>query len=156
MNALSDLRNIILKPVPQIPDPKNWYCRFRVNRYDTFELPLEVIQYEIEKMKKEAIYQAVNQTSGWISINPVLTENVDIMNDIIEYGVNVHVRPVMTKVYVFEDYNKAMLRDPNIPRDLRNCHWCGGYTKNDMRGHCAGCGGPRKHERGTNGYQEHW
>lgn len=31
-----------------------------------------------------------------------------------------------------------------IPKDYAECTFCGGYTKNDERGHCCACGGPRK------------
>jgi hypothetical protein len=30
-----------------------------------------------------------------------------------------------------------------IPTDVHRCDFCGGHTKNDMRGHCAACGAPR-------------
>jgi hypothetical protein len=44
-------------------------------------------------------------------------------------------RPVVIK-YV-SDFSE-------IPKDYQNCTFCGGYTKNDARGHCYACGGPRK------------
>ena len=30
-----------------------------------------------------------------------------------------------------------------MPKDVFKCNFCCGYTKNDMRGHCCACGGPR-------------
>jgi len=33
-----------------------------------------------------------------------------------------------------------------MPNDVFECSWCGGYTHNDMRGHCCACGAPRSKE----------
>ena len=46
----------------------------------------------------------------------------------------VECRPVVIK-YV-SDFSE-------IPKDYVKCTFCGGYTKNDERGNCLACGGPR-------------
>ena len=32
----------------------------------------------------------------------------------------------------------------SIPKDYQRCSFCGGYTKNDEKGNCFACGGPRQ------------
>ncbi len=101
----------------------------------------EYIQYNLERMEKDAIYQAVKQVEankeGWIWIKPVLQE---IRNPHfgVDYRFVVHCRPVgYSRVYI------PIYENQSMPKDVFKCSWCGGFTKNDQRGHCAGCGGPR-------------
>lgn len=53
-------------------------------------------------------------------------------------AVQVETRPVVYR------YISSM---DQIPNDLHGCTFCGGYTKNDARGHCAACGGPRSNSK---------
>ncbi len=41
----------------------------------------------------------------------------------------------------------------DLPSDVHSCKWCGGYTKNDMRGNCAACGAPRSDDARAWGYE---
>jgi rubrerythrin len=65
-------------------------------------------------------------------------------DDVKDYAVQLMIPDERVRVYVFDDYQTALARNPSIPRDLHFCDYCGGHTKDDARGHCAACGGPRK------------
>ncbi len=123
----------------------NYSAIFRTYHDD---IPKEYIAHQIEKLEMEALHRAVKQTEGWICVK--LNHDKLKEMDAINYIVTVDVKPVQTvnpKIYIFEDgYQRAMLKNPSLPRDLFYCSWCGGHTKNDMRGHCSGCGGPRNNK----------
>ena len=100
------------------------------------------IEEQVRRMEMQGIYQAVKQADkqhGWICIKPeiIQCEHEGPWGNV-EYSLLVHCRSVQTeRVYI------PVFEQAKMPRDVFKCSWCGGYTKNDKRGHCAGCGGPR-------------
>lgn len=97
----------------------------------------DFVKQETEEMEKEAIYQAVKQTDGWMSIKsetamltgPWKTREISVM---------VHCRPISTYQVFIPVFDRAQL-----PPGTYKCQYCGGYTRNDKRGNCGACGAPR-------------
>lgn len=99
---------------------------------------MEYIKHLKQNALKDAIYNAVLQTGvdNWICIKTFIKEQRREFET--EYSVLVECRPVQTaKVYI------PMYESALMPTNVHHCSYCGGYTHNDMRGHCLGCGGPR-------------
>ncbi len=75
-------------------------------------------------------------SSSWM-LSPLL-QNIDFNHEyelILKAKVQrVQERPVIYKIVPSFDA---------LPNDVHSCRFCGGYTKNDMRGHCCACGAPR-------------
>jgi ribosomal protein L37E len=131
-----------------VSDVQDYAARFIVDEFMVDKIPPEYLKHKIEEMERDAIYQAVKQVSGWICIKPEIVERKDYMTRGIEYSVRVHVRPVeVARVYVYPQFETNPMIRNQIPKDLFFCDYCGGHTKNDMRGHCGACGGPRKEYR---------
>ena len=124
---------------------QDYGAMFRVSDYIlTAPNAEEYVKEQVRRIEKDAIYAAVKQaesTGGWICIKPELTEFDDFPMMQREFRVKVHCRPVeYGRIYV------PVYEQSSMPIDVHKCTWCGGYTKNDMRGHCSGCGGPRNEE----------
>lgn len=122
-------------------DVKDYGASFFVSGYMLDDPDYQdYIRHELVHMEKEAIYKAVKQIpSGWICINPEIVKRPTLRFEPgIEYSTIIHCRPVQSaRVYV------PVFERQTMPIDVYECKWCGGYTKNDYLGHCAGCGGPR-------------
>ena len=90
--------------------------------------------------EKEMVYRSVVSSGGeWTAIRTrFLSRNAqEFLSGGVEYAVRVDASVADRKVYI------PVFEKTSMPRDVFKCSWCGGYTKNDKRGHCAGCGGPR-------------
>ena len=89
--------------------------------------------------ERDAIYRAVvNSSEEWTTIRTrFLAKNTCDIFDRRQLAVRVDASIADKKVYI------PIFEHQSMPRDVFKCSWCGGYTKNDKRGHCAGCGGPR-------------
>ena len=121
---------------------QDYGATFRVSR-EMIDSPhaVDYVKHKVADMEKDAIYKAVKQaetSGGWICIKPeTIEEKHPFPFGEIEYKTRIHCRSVnYAKVYV-------PVETSFMPPDVFKCTFCGGYTKNDMRGHCSGCGGPR-------------
>jgi hypothetical protein len=74
--------------------------------------------------------------------------------DAVEKTITARARGITYKQIYIPIYSSSQM-----PSDVFQCIWCGGYTKNDMRGHCCACGAPRNKESfenaGRDGYETH-
>lgn len=116
-------------------------CRFKIDkmllRQPQFH---EMLARQIAEKEKELIYKAVKQgePDHWICVRPSKKEGPTIDGMGWEYYLTIECREVqVAQVYV------PVFTGSAIPTETYFCKWCGGFTKNDMRGHCRGCGGPR-------------
>ena len=120
---------------------QDYAARFVIDQWMAHQIPDDYIAYQKNNIERDAIHEAVKQAGGgWICIKPEWQERRESVTGNFEYTFKVNCRPVETaRVYVYApDYPVNQ-----IPRDLHFCEYCGGHTKDDMRGHCAACGGPR-------------
>ena len=119
-----------------------YHCsEIRINNQFLMDNGNDAIEYVCflkENALKDSIYNSVKQIGidGWICIRPSIVEQRLDFETV--YRILIECRPVQTaKVYI------PMYESALIPTDVHHCSYCGGYTHNDMRGHCLGCGGPR-------------
>lgn len=90
--------------------------------------------------ERDIIYNAVVKSPGeWNTFRSRFTfrSMPELYNRQFELGLRVDTHVGDAKVYI------PVYESMSMPKDVFKCDWCGGYTKNDKRGHCAGCGGPR-------------
>jgi len=116
-----------------------WKFRVPLDR----DIPQDYIEYEKERIEKNALWSAVKQfaNGGWICVKLEWREVCDYCAPLyaeILYDFYVHVREVKTPVVYIPIYSSMQM-----PKDVYHCKFCGGMTKNDIRGHCLACGGPR-------------
>ena len=98
----------------------------------------DYIRRDLERMMDDALLAAVRQApeGSWISVRRRMdawpTNSMEV-----EFFARAECVLSQMKVYI-------PVSDENpMPKDVYKCDACGGYTKNDSRGHCAACGSPR-------------
>lgn len=75
---------------------------------------------------------------------PIFINHLQISREIgtfdhMTFRMSVEIQPVSERPVIYKFVEDVK----RIPSDVFFCSWCDGYTKNDMRGHCCACGGPR-------------
>jgi hypothetical protein len=103
------------------------------------EMPADIVQRELDRMQKDAIWKSIKQVGeNWVCIK-VSTECIKHIGEFgnsIEYRTRIRCRDVLVERVYIPTFSK-------LPSDVYECKWCGGWTYNDDRGHCRACGGPR-------------
>jgi len=110
---------------------------------------------ECEQYADRQLYQQITEGlyENWLD-KPVAfmlksnTQNSDMM-DGIEKTITARAIDITYKQIYIPIYSSSQM-----PNDVYECSWCGGYTKNDMRGHCCACGAPRSKESFENAGSE--
>lgn len=99
---------------------------------------LDSVLYELFRKERDVIYGAVVASGSEMTTIRSSIEAYEL-HDFLSRGINtclhVEATPARTKV--------IYMPVTEMPRDVFECKFCGGWTKNDKRGHCSGCGGPR-------------
>lgn len=109
------------------------------------------IQHDLFTYERDLIYRSVvSSAAPWTSIRStfVARDMGELLGRGIEYCVKVDAVAAQDKRIYIPVYDRAQM-----PRDVVKCSYCGGHTKNDKRGHCAGCGGPRNDSYLEDGYK---
>ena len=59
------------------------------------------------------------------------------ITDATDFWIEDRTLPIERQIYI------PIYAEMKMPRDVYECRFCGGFTKNDRRGNCGACGAPR-------------
>ncbi len=99
---------------------------------------LPYLARELAEAERDATYAAVvSNQLDWTAVRPRFEQLRDLPTNTTHFRVRVDAWGAEQRIYI------PVFERRNLPADTWYCTWCGGYTHNDKRGHCAACGGPR-------------
>lgn len=98
----------------------------------------DYLNYAIEGMLRNFVEEIIPHLNKGLYIRPV-TLSVGQQDFYYEFILSSEISVVNEKPVIYKFVNDYSM----IPKDYNYCKWCGGHTKNDKRGHCGSCGGPR-------------